>query len=94
MATSLDKLLNNLSKDEFNNFKRYYNGNKLELLTRKGIYPYEYMTSPEKLKETQLPPKEAFYSSLHDGDISDENYAKSLESVRNEKFRRLSQFIY
>ena len=72
MATSLDKLVNNLPKDAFNNIKRYYADNKLSLLTRKGVYPYEYMNSPERLKETQLPPKEAFYSRLNEG-ISDEN---------------------
>ena len=33
------------------------------------------MSSLEKLKETKLPPKEAFYSRLNDESISDENYA-------------------
>ena len=92
MATSLDKVINNLPKDTFNNVKRYYANDKLSLLTKKGIYPYEYMNSPEKLKETQLPQKEAFYSRLNDEGISDENYThakKSLENVRNEKPRRL-----
>ena len=74
MATSLHNLVNNLPKDAFNNVKRYYAEDKLSLLTRKGVYPYEYMDSPEKLKETKLPPKEAFYSRFNDGDISDENY--------------------
>ena len=96
MATSLDKLVNNLSKDAFNNVKRYYDyeEDKLNLLTRKGQYPYEYMNSSEKLKETQLPPKEAFYSTLNDEGISGENYAhakkvwktfetKSLEDYHN-----------
>ena len=32
--------------------KRYYADDKLELLTKKGIYPYEYMDTPKKLKET------------------------------------------
>ena len=50
MATSLDKLVNNLSKDAFSNDKRYYTEDKLNLLTRKGIYTYEYMNSPEKKK--------------------------------------------
>ena len=36
MATSLDKLVNNLPKDAFNNIKRYYANDKLSLLTRKG----------------------------------------------------------
>ena len=74
MATSLDKLVNNLPKDAYNNIKRYYANDKLSLLTRKGVYPYEYMNSPERLKETQLPPKEAFYSRLNDDGISEENY--------------------
>ena len=79
MATSLDKLVNNLSKDAFSNVNRYYAEDELSLLTRKGIYPYEYMDSPKKLKETQLPPKEAFYSRLNDEGISDENYAHVRE---------------
>ena len=36
MATSLDKLVNNLPKDAFNNVKRYYADDKLSLLTKKG----------------------------------------------------------
>ena len=52
MATSLDKLVNNLPIDAFNNINRYYANDKLSLLTRKGVYPYEYMNSSEKLKET------------------------------------------
>ena len=67
------------SKDAFKNVKRYYAEDKLSLLTRKGIYPYEYMVSPKKLKETQLPPIEAFYSRLNDEGISDENYAHAQE---------------
>ena len=33
------------------------------------------MNSLERLKETQLPPREAFYSKRNDEGISDENYA-------------------
>ena len=72
MATSLDKLVNNLPKDDFINLGLYYSGDKFNLLARKGVYPYEYMDSLEKLKETKLPPKEAFYSRLNDGGISDD----------------------
>ena len=75
MATSFDKLVDNLPKDDFNNVKRYYKDDKLELLTRKGVYPYEYMDTLEKLKETQLSPREAFYSRLYGVGISDEDYA-------------------
>ena len=48
------------------------------LLTRKGVYPYDYVTSIEKLQETKLPPKEAFYSKLLNEEISDEDYQQAL----------------
>ncbi|CAH3144907.1 unnamed protein product, partial [Porites lobata] len=52
--------------------------NLLDLLTRKGVYPYDYVSSIEKLSETQLPPKEEFYSRLNDEDISDEDYHHAI----------------
>ena len=47
MSTSLDSLVNNLPETAFNNLKRYYTGDKLNLVKRKGVYPYEYMDSLE-----------------------------------------------
>ena len=64
MAASLDSLVNNLLEDAFNNLKRYYTGDKLSLVKRKGVYPYEYMDTLERLKETKLPPKKRFILSL------------------------------
>ena len=92
MDTSLDRLVNNLSKDAFNNIKRYYGDDKLSLLTRKGVYPYEYMNSLEKLKETQLPPKEAFYSRLNDEGISDENYAHAKKVWETFEMKNLEDY--
>ena len=90
MGTSLDKLVNNLSKDAFSNLKRYYAEDKLNLLTRKRyIYPYEYMNSPKKLKETQLPPKQAFYSRLNDEGIRDENYAHAQKVWKTFEMKNL-----
>ena len=51
MAASLDSLVNNLPEDAFNNLKKYYTGDKLSLVKRKGVYPYEYMDTLERLKE-------------------------------------------
>ena len=75
MSTSLSSLVNNLPKGDFNNVKEEYGEKNLELLTRKGVYPYDYMDTQEKLKETKLPPKEEFYSKLNDEGISDEDYS-------------------
>ena len=72
MAAGLDKLVANLS--EFEEISSFYQGDQLQLLLRKGVYPYNYVNSLEKLQEIRLPPKEAFYSKLNDENISDEDY--------------------
>ena len=92
MATILDNLVNNLPKDDFNNLKRYYTGENFNLLTRKGVYPYEYMDSLEKLKETKLPLKEAFYSRLNDEDISDEDYQHAIKVWKTFKMKTLQDY--
>ena len=74
MSTSLSKLVDNLPKTAFQNMEKYYTREKLDLIKRKGVYPYEYMDSIERFKETSLPPKESFYSSLNNEHISDEDY--------------------
>ena len=92
MATSLEKLANNLPEDDFINFSLYYSGDKFNLLTRKGVYPYEYMDSLEKLEETKLPPKEAFYSRLNDGGISDEDYAHAKKVWKTFKMKYFKDY--
>ena len=72
MSSSFSKPIKNLKEE---NFKNNYPEDKLSLLMRKCVYPYGYVDSPKKLKETQLPPKEAFYSKLDDEHISDDDYA-------------------
>ena len=42
--------------------------------TRKGVLPYEYFDSEERLLEKELPSKEQFYSTLNDSSISDDDY--------------------
>ena len=64
MSTSLDKLSSNLKIYQFVNLKKYYSGNQLSLLLRKGVYPYDYVDGLKKSDETSLPPKEAFNSKL------------------------------
>ena len=78
---SLDSLASNLSKDDpaktkFAHTKRHFDDSeKFELVTRKGVFPYEYMSGPAKFAETELPPIEAFYSKLSDENITEIQYA-------------------
>ena len=92
MGASLDSLVNNLPKDAFYSVKREYKGKNLELLTIKGVYPYDYMDTHEKLKETELPPKEAFYSRLNDEDISDEDYTHAQNVWKTFEMKTLEDY--
>lgn len=44
------------------------------LLKRKGVFPYDYIDSMEKLNDRQLPKIEEFYSILNDEGISQSDY--------------------
>ena len=92
MAASLDSLVNNLPEDALNNLKKYYTGDKLSLVKRKGVYPYEYMDSLERFKETKLPPKEAFYSKLNNEGISDEDYTHAKKVWKVFKMEHLQDY--
>ena len=78
LQTSLANLVSNLSQDDFHITKHSFKLNT-GLLTRKGVYPYDYVSSIEKLSETCLPPKEKFYSNLNDEEISDEDYQHAIK---------------
>ena len=78
---------NDFDKELINRFSSTYkfcNGdtNKIILLLRKGVYPYEYMDSWERSDETSLPEKEAFYSSLN---MEDTRHAKRVFKRLNNK---------
>ena len=63
-------------KDKFNCISKLANNSidNFKLLLRKGLYPYEYMDSFDKFKETQLPSKESFNSTFRNTKISDNDY--------------------
>ena len=77
LSTSLNDLVENLEPSDFKNLNRVIKNNS-SLLARKGVYPYDYVTSFNKLKETKLPSKEEFYSKLYDQRISDEDYQHAI----------------
>ena len=46
----------------------------MNLLKRKGVFPYDYFNSFERFKEKELPPIEMFYLILNEKDISNSDY--------------------
>ena len=78
VQTSLANLVSNRQLTDFKNLNTVIKENK-SLLTRKGCYPYDYVSSIDILQETKLPSKELFYSKLYDEHISDEDYQHALK---------------
>ena len=91
LQTSLANLVGNLSPDDFHNTRQVFKKNT-ELLTRKGVYPYDYVSSLDKLSETCLPPKEEFYSQLNDEDISDDDYNHAIRVWNTFKCKTLRDY--
>ena len=93
MSTSLNSLVSNLPEDGFDNLEKYYTGEKLALLKRKGVYPYEYMDSLERLMENKLPPKKSFYSTLTGEGISAEDYQHGLKVWKEFEIKTMKDYL-
>ena len=56
LSSSLDSLVKNLNKEDSKYLSQEFHKKKLDLVNKKRVYPFEYMTDFEKFKET-LPRK-------------------------------------
>ena len=48
MSSSLDKLVINLPKDDLIYTSKVFKGERLDLMSKKGVYPHDFMDSFEK----------------------------------------------
>jgi hypothetical protein len=88
MASSLEKLADNLRsgkndidylRKSFKNTSEHFKkDDEFLLMIQKGIYPYEYITSYEKLLDESLPKKENFNSKFTNSVCSDKDYQQAL----------------
>ena len=93
MTSSLDSLTSNLVRGGRKLFGfEDYSELQYNLLTRKGIYPYEYMSSWYKLKESQRPPIEAFYSSLNMSNVSEGDYEHAQRVWKEFRIHSLGEY--
>ena len=83
--------------DSLDNLVKYNKGNlpitqEFDLEMQKGVYPYEYMDSWEKFLEPQLPPLEAFYSTLNECGINTEDYQRAQEVWKKYDCKNLGDY--
>ena len=79
MSSSLDKLASNLPKDDLICTSKAFKGKRLDLLSKKGVCPCDFMDSFEKFNNRELPTKDQFYSILNDEHITDDEYIHAKE---------------
>ena len=73
--------------------KEEFGEENFDLLVRKGVFPYEYFDTIKILDEDPRNlPKEAFYSSLNDEDISDEDYAHFINICEKFNLKTMREY--
>ena len=63
MSSSLDKLVKNLSDEDFKYSVKEFGTENLKILKQKGAYPYQYMNSFQRFNEDKLCARKYFYST-------------------------------
>ena len=71
-----------------------YSEPQYNLLTRKGVYPYEYINSWDRFNETQLPPIDAFHGNLNMSSISDDDYQHAHRVWKEFGIHNLGDYHY
>ena len=94
MSSSLDSLTKNLVNGGGKQLFEFedYSELQYDLLTRKGIYPYEYMSSWDRFEEMQLPPIEAFYGKLSLSSISSDDYQHAQRVWKEFRIHNLGDY--
>ena len=93
MSSSLDSLTRNLVRGGKKLFGfEDYSELQYGLLTRKEVYPYEYINSWDQFNETQLPPIDAFYSNLNMSSISEDDYQQAQKVWNDFEIQNLGDY--
>ena len=64
----------------------------LDLLTEKGVYPYDYMNAFDKFNDEHLPSKEQFYSRLTEEDITNDDYNKVKQIWKHFGIKNMGEY--
>ena len=95
LNASFDKLVSYLDKDKLKIIRSEFcklSAEDFDLLTRKGDFPYEYIDCVEKLRDTRLPPRELFFSSLTGDTVSESDYAHTVNVYQRFSIRTLGKY--
>ena len=89
---SLDYLTGTINDEDKISLKQEFGEDNYKLLTKKGIYPYDYFDEKEKYCETELPEKQKFFNKLNNKNISNEDYKHALNVFKTFKCKDLLDY--
>lgn len=96
MPESLAKLASLIPANEkkilYEECGKNYSTKQIALLERKGVFPYDYVDSLERLSETSLPSKKEFHNKLSDEKISYKEYKFACNVWKNFKIKTLGEY--
>ena len=73
LSQSLEKLVSNLPEENLKYTSEIFQAKALDLMSQKGVYPYDCMDRFEKFNDTKLPSKEQLFSQLNNEQITDDD---------------------
>ncbi|CAB4036468.1 Gastrula zinc finger [Paramuricea clavata] len=92
MASSLESLVDNLSPEDFKIVGERWKGEDFNLVTQKGVFPYEFLDDISILITEGLQSKDKFYSTLYESEVSDKDYERAQKVWDHFKMKTLKDY--
>lgn len=95
---SLEKLAGNLQSHQLKYLFDYFKNDpqqqrKVDLLKRKGVFPYSYLTHHSVLDETKLPSIDFFYNDLSQEVCTESDYAHAKEVYKVFQCKSIRDYV-
>ncbi|CAB4002552.1 hypothetical protein AC249_AIPGENE23730 [Paramuricea clavata] len=85
-------LVSNLSPEDFRIVGKRWKGEDFNLVTQKGVFPYEFLNDISELSTEGLPSKDKFYSSLYESGVKDEDYMRAQKVWYHFKMKTMKDY--
>ena len=86
-----------LGQHDFNLLKRskvVNNQSQLDLVTKKGVFPYDYFHSVRQFKRLdKLPSRKRFFNQIRQGDISESDYQHAKKVFKTFKMKSMEDYL-
>ena len=89
---SLDTLASNLPNDKKLALHDGFPAQFHDILSRKGVFPYDYIDSEERFNETELPSRDKFYNTMTKQACSPEDYAHAQKVWNDMNMNNLGDY--